>query len=156
MATTGTEPMARVDEIIDSYPGRDQDIMAVLNDIQEEFNYLPKEALLEVNTRLGVPLAQIYSIATFFNAFSLEPKGKYPISVCTGTACHVKGAPRILDAFKRELGIEMNETTEDGKFSLEEVRCLGCCGLAPVLTIGKELHGKVRVNQVKRLLKKYE
>jgi NADH-quinone oxidoreductase subunit E len=156
MATTQMEPLTKVEEIISRYPGRDQDIMAILNDIQDEFNYLPKEALLLVKERLKIPLAQIYSIATFFNAFSLVPKGKHPISVCTGTACHVKGAPRILDAFQRELGIGMGETTKDMKFSLDEVRCLGCCGLAPVLTIGKDLHGKVKMSQVKRLLKKYE
>jgi len=156
MATTAVDQLAKVGEIIARYPGRDQDVMAILNDIQDEFNYLSQEALLEVKEKLGLPLAQIYSIATFFNAFSLEPKGKYPIAICTGTACHVKGAPRILEAFQRELGITIGETTEDMQFSLEEVRCLGCCGLAPVLTIGKDLHGKVKVSQVKRLIRKYQ
>jgi NADH:ubiquinone oxidoreductase subunit E len=155
MATTDVDISTVVGEIIRKYPGRDQDLMAVLQDVQNEFSYLPKEALLKVRDEMGIPLGQIYSVATFYNAFSLEPKGKYPVCVCTGTACHVKGAPRLIEAFERELGISMGETTEDCMFSLEEVRCVGCCGLAPAITIGTDLHGKMKVAKVKKLVRKY-
>ena len=155
MATTDVEVADKVSEIISNYEGRDQDLIAILQDVQDEYNYLPREALQKISAGLSVPFSRVFSIATFYNAFSLEPKGKYPIAVCTGTACHVKGAPRIVDAFEREIGIKLGETSEDMLFSLEEVRCVGCCGLAPVITIDGELFGKVKVSQVKRLVKKY-
>jgi NADH-quinone oxidoreductase subunit E len=156
MATIDTSIGDKVAEIISSYPGRDQDLMGVLNDIQAQFSYLPEEALRDVSASFSVPLGRIFSVATFYNAFSLTPKGKTPITVCTGTACHVKGAPRIIDAFERELSIKCGETTPDMKFSLEEVRCLGCCGLAPVITIGADLLGGFAVSKVTKMLKKYD
>lgn len=155
MAATATQLPEVVGSILQKYPGRDQDLMAVLQDIQEQFNYLPKEALMIVRKEMKIPLGQIYSVATFYNAFSLEPKGEYPICICTGTACHVKGAPKIVEALENELKIRMGETTQDGKFSLEEVRCVGCCGLAPAITIGGELHGKIKVGRIKSLINKY-
>lgn len=155
MAETALHLPETVGAILQKYPGRDQDLMAVLQDIQEEYNYLPKEALNMVRKEMKIPMGQIYSVATFYNAFSLQPKGDYPICICTGTACHVKGAPKIIEALENELKISMGETTKDGKFSLEEVRCVGCCGLAPAITIGGELHGKVKVGRIKRLVKKY-
>ena len=155
MAATATQIPEVVGGILQKYPGRDQDLMAVLQDIQEEYNYLPKEALMMVRKEMKIPLGQIYSVATFYNAFSLEPKGQYPICICTGTACHVKGAPKIIEAIENELKIKMGETTGDGLFSLEEVRCVGCCGLAPAITIGGELHGKVKVGRIRRLLSNY-
>ncbi len=155
MTEEGIETRTIVDKIVSGYPGRDQDVIAIIQDIQDEFNHVPKEALLEVVEKMDIPLGQVYNIATFYNAFSLEPKGECPISVCTGTACHVKGASQIIEILKQELGIGVDETTEDGKFSLEEVRCLGCCGLAPVITIGNDVHGNIKVTQVKRLLKNY-
>jgi len=101
-------------------------------------------------------LSRTYSLATFYRAFSLKPRGKYPISVCTGTACHVQGAVKILEQIQRELGIKEGETTPDMKFSVGSVRCLGCCGLAPVVTIGKNLHGKVPLARVSKILSQYK
>jgi NADH-quinone oxidoreductase subunit E len=155
MATVEAPLADKVEEIINRYPGRDQDLMAVLQDIQKEYNHLPAEALKTVNKKMRIPLGQIYSVATFYNAFSIEPKGKHQVCVCTGTACHVKGAPKLIEAFERELGIGMGETTEDMEFSLEEVRCVGCCGLAPVVTIGDDLQGHLKVSRVSSLIKRY-
>lgn len=146
---------ATVAEIIGRYPGRDQDLIAVLQDIQEHYKYLPKEALKKVRDEMKIPLGRIYSVATFYNAFSLIPKGAYPVCVCTGTACHVKGAPRILETLEREVGVKLGQTSEDLMFSIEEVRCLGCCGLAPVITIGGDLYGQVKVQRIKGLVKRY-
>lgn len=109
-----------------------------------------------VNHHTGVSMANLYHIATFYKAFSLEPRGKHEIQVCTGTACHVKGAPRLIDAFERELGIKEGETTSDKLFSLDGVRCIGCCSLAPVITIGDDLYGDAKPSKVSKLLKKYE
>jgi len=127
-----------------------------MQDIQEEFRHISLETLEQINNTTKVPLAELYHIATFYKAFSLEPRGKYEIQVCMGTACHVKGASRVLDAFERELGIPDGSTTEDKLFSLDGVRCLGCCSLAPVITIGGELYGDVQPSQVPKLLKKYK
>ena len=155
MATIEAPLADKVGEIIDRYPGRDQDLMAVLQDIQKEYNHLPEEALKTVNKRMRIPLGQIYSVATFYNAFSIEPKGKHQVCVCTGTACHVKGAPKLIEAFERELGVGIGETTEDMEFSLEEVRCVGCCGLAPVVTVGDDLQGQLKISRVKSLIRRY-
>lgn len=130
-------------------------VIEMLQDVQDEYRHLPREALEVLNHQTGVPLADLYHIATFYKAFSLEPRGKYEIRVCTGTACHVKGAPRLIEAFERELGIVEGETTSDKLFSLEGVRCIGCCSMAPVITIGPDLYGEARPSQVPRLLKKY-
>lgn len=156
MATTDVDVSSKVDQIVSRYKGGDRDIISVLQDVQDEFNYIPKEALTQVSAKLQVPLSRAYALATFFTAFSLEPKGKHPIAVCMGTACHVRGAPRIMDQLERELGVKQGDTTPDGKFSLDEVHCLGCCGLAPVITVGDDLHGKLRLTQLKRILNKYE
>ena len=104
---------------------------------------------------LDVPLAEIYGIVTFYTQFSLNPKGEYPIGVCLGTACYVKGSGDILNKFKELLGIDVGECTEDGKFSLDATRCIGACGLAPVITIGDDVHGKLVVDDVEKILKKY-
>lgn len=147
---------SKVSDIISKYEGREGDVISVLQDVQEEFNHIPKDALKEVSERLQIPFSRAFALATFFTAFSLEPKGEHPISVCMGTACHVRGAPRILEQIERELNVKEGHTTEDGKFSLDEVHCLGCCGLAPVITIGDDLYGKIKISQLKRILKKYQ
>ncbi len=156
MATTDVDVESKVDEIISRYPGGKREIISILQDVQEEFNYIPKDVLIEVSSKLEMPLSRAYALATFYSAFSLEPRGDYPISVCLGTACHVRGAPRIVDQLERELGISKGHTTPDGKFSLDEVRCLGCCGLAPVITVGSDLYGKIKIGRVKSILKKYQ
>lgn len=154
MASTSVETQTRVGEIVSSYDCENHNIIAILHEIQDEYNYLPKEALEEVAARMNISFGQLYRTASFYSAFSLEPKGDCPIVVCTGTACYIQGSTQVVEVLQKELGIKMNETTEDGKFSLEEVRCLGCCGLAPVLTIDGEVHGNVKITQIKKLLKK--
>jgi len=145
-----------IDTILQRHPQHPSAIIQVLLDVQNELYYLPRDVLEHVSKQLNVPVSRSYHLATFYKAFSLKPKGKYPIAVCTGTACHVQGAPKILQQFSRELHIAEGETTSDKKFSIESVRCLGCCGLAPVVTVGKNLHGKVPVSKVTRILQQYK
>jgi NADH:ubiquinone oxidoreductase subunit E len=145
-----------VDTILHQHPRDPSAIIQVLLDVQNELYYLPRDVLQYVSAYLHVPLSRTYHLATFYKAFSLKPRGKFPISVCTGTACHVQGAVKILDQIQRELNIKEGETTPDNKFSVECVRCLGCCGLAPVVTVGKNLHGKVPLAKVTKILKQYQ
>lgn len=148
--------MAKVREIIERHGCAQENIIAMLLDCQEEFYHIPREVIEEIATRVGIPRAKVLGIATFFRAFSLKPVGKHPIHVCMGTACHVKGAPRLLDAFLRELGVQRTqEVTPDNLFSVDTVNCLGCCGLAPVVTVGRDVHGKLKQSDVARLIKKY-
>jgi NADH-quinone oxidoreductase subunit E len=144
-----------VETILRRHPQDPSSIIQVMLDIQNELYYLPRDVLERVSEHLHVPLSRTYNLATFYKAFSLKPKGKYPIAVCTGTACHVQGSVKILEQIQRELGIHEGETTADKKFSVESVRCLGCCGLAPVVTIGNNLHGKVPLAKVSKILKQY-
>jgi NADH-quinone oxidoreductase subunit E len=144
-----------IETILQRHPQDPSSIIQVMLDIQNELYYLPRDVLDHISEQLHVPLSRTYNLATFYKAFSLKPKGKFPIAVCTGTACHVQGAVRILDQIQRELGIREGETTADKKFSVESVRCLGCCGLAPVVTVGKNLHGKVPPAKVTKILKQY-
>jgi len=132
-----------VSEILERYPADRMSSLAVLEDIQAAYKYLPREALEEVAERLGMHLGEVYQIATFFRAFSLEPKGDRMIKVCLGTACHIAGGPRILDQLERDLGIKAGETTPDGKFSLEAVRCVGACALSPLVLVDEEPHSKM-------------
>jgi NADH-quinone oxidoreductase subunit E len=145
----------KVSEIVGKYQADQSSLIAILQDIQEECSYLPRETLLQVSKEMNVPLSRVLSLATFFRAFSLKPKGKHPIHVCLGTACHVRGAQLILEKLERELGIKSGETSEDLHFSLDAVRCLGCCGLAPVVQVGEEVHGKITPAKVAGLIKKY-
>ena len=145
-----------LEAILQRHPQDPSSIIQVMLDVQNELYYLPRDVLELISDRLHVPLSRTYGLATFYKAFSLKPKGKFPIAVCTGTACHVQGSLRILDQIQRELKIGEGETTADRKFSVESVRCLGCCGLAPVVTIGKTLHGKVPASKVPKILKQYQ
>ena len=145
-----------LESILQRHPQDPSSIIQVMLDVQNELYYLPRDVLELISDRLHVPLSRTYGLATFYKAFSLKPKGKFPIAVCTGTACHVQGSLRILDQIQRELKIGEGETTPDRKFSVESVRCLGCCGLAPVVTIGKTLHGKVPASKVPKILKQYQ
>jgi NADH-quinone oxidoreductase subunit E len=142
----------RVGQIIDGYGADRTATLAILQDIQIEYNYLPREALTETATRLGAPLSEIYRIATFFKAFSLEPKGEHIIKVCLGTNCHVGGGPRILEQMEKDLGIRVGGTTPDGKFSLEAVRCVGACAQGPVVLVDEEPHGKMSPIKASELL----
>lgn len=147
--------IAKVEEIIERHQRKREHLIAMLLDCQETYTYLPREALETISARVGTPVAQVLGIATFFRAFSLKPLGRYPIQVCLGTACHVQGGPRLLDALLRELKVGKSETTEDLLFSVSTVNCLGCCGLAPVITIGPDVHGKLKQAAVPRLIKRY-
>ena len=146
----------RIDQIIDEHQGEASSLIQVLLEIQTENQWLPKEALQTVSERLGVPLARIQHIATFYKAFSLVPKGRHQIHVCLGTACHVRGAPRVLDTLQDLTGIKAGETDMDLKFSLETVNCLGCCALGPVIEIDGKTHGKVSTAKTEDVLKDYE
>ena len=142
----------RVDAIVNSYQKRKDSLVSILQDIQAEYKYLPEPALKRVAELMGLPLIQVYGVSTFFKAFSLEPRGKHTCTVCMGTACHVRGAPRVLEAMKGELGIEAGQTTEDRKFTLETVNCLGTCPLAPVVVADSKYHGNTTPARVKRIL----
>jgi len=128
-------------------------LMSVLHKAQDLFGYISKEAMEEISHYLNIPSSHIWGTATFYHYFSLKPRGKYIISVCMGTACYVKGAERILNEVKEELGIEMNETTEDRMFTLEEKACLGCCGLAPVMMINGKVYGELTTEKTGKILK---
>lgn len=128
----------------------------MLQDIQKEKGYLPREALNIVAEEVDVPLSRLYSLATFYKAFSLVPRGRHIVHVCTGTACHVRGAVKLLDKLEQTLEVKNGETTPDGRFTLEEVRCVGCCGLAPVIVIDEEFHGKLTQKDIGKVLDKYE
>jgi NADH:ubiquinone oxidoreductase subunit E len=152
-ATTTIE--AKTKEIIKKYNRDKSSLIAVLQDIQEQYDYLPKDALATVNCEMEIPASRIYEVATFYNSFSLNPRGRYLIEVCAGTACHVQGAFNLMDRFKRDLAIECGETTKDNMFTLEEVRCLGCCSLAPVVRIGGEIHPYLTQDKIPKILGNY-
>ena len=143
----------KIDVFIDRYGDDKGVLIQVLQDIQAEYRYLPREALEYLSEKLNIPLSHTYNAATFYNAFSLEPKGRRHISVCTGTACHVRGASAILDKFQRELGIKSGQTTGDMEFSLDQVACLGACALGPIVTVDEEYHGQMELRKVDRILK---
>lgn len=130
-------------------------LIPVLHEAQEIFGYLPASVQKAIADGLNVPLAEVYGVVTFYARFSLKPKGKYKIQVCLGTACYVKGASQILDKFKEKLGINLGDCTEDGLFSLEECRCVGACGLAPVAMINDEVYGQLAPEKVEGILRKY-
>ncbi len=147
---------AKVDEIIDRYPAQQGVLIQLLLDMQSEFNWIPKEAILSINERLRVPLSQIYRVASFYKAISLTPRGKHVVSVCLGTACHVRGGPRIMDKVEESLKIKAGETTQDMKFTLERVNCLGCCAIGPVVVVDRDYYEKVAPAKVKEVLKSYD
>jgi NADH-quinone oxidoreductase subunit E len=152
---TAKQLKQKVGAILDSYQRDKGMLVSILQDIQAEYNYLPEEVLVEVSQALGAPLSQVYSVATFFKAFSLEPRGRYLINVCLGTACHVRGAVKVLEAIERELDIKAGGTTKDLKFTLETVNCVGCCALGPVVIIDGEYYGQMKTDKVKVLLENY-
>jgi NADH-quinone oxidoreductase subunit E len=147
---------AKVWEIAQRYDRSKENLIAILLECQEEFHHLPREVIEAVSKAVDVPVTRVLGIGTFFRVFSLEPVGKYPVHVCMGTACHVQGAPKILEALERELGVKRGHTTKDLQFTLDTVNCIGCCGLAPVITVGQDVHGKLQQTQLKRILKRYE
>jgi len=144
---------AKVDEIVDHWKHDESYLIEMLQDVQEHFRYIPQHAAHRISDQLDVPMNRIFHITTFYKGFTLEPRGKYPVCVCTGTACHVKGGTRILDNIMRDLGVaKEGEATQDMLYSVESVRCLGCCGLAPVVTVGGEVFGDTSSVKVSKIL----
>jgi NADH-quinone oxidoreductase subunit E len=147
--------MDRIDKIINKYSDEQGVLIQLLLDVQRELNWIPKEAIMRINQRLKIPVSEIYRVASFYTALSLKPRGKHLVRVCAGTACYVRGGPRILDSVERSLSIKPGETTGDNKFSLETVNCLGCCALGPVVEIDGQYHGKLSPANIGQLLSKY-
>jgi len=146
----------KIKSILARYDGDAGMLVAILQDVQAEYNYLPKEALVLVGEGLDVPLSQVYSVASFFKAFSLKPRGRHLINVCLGTACHVRGAGKVLDEVQRELNIKSGETTEDLRYTLETVNCVGACALGPIVVIDGAYSGQMTAGKVKPLLESYK
>ena len=155
METEVKQVKEKVGQVLNNYQHDKGMLVSVLQDVQAEYNYLPKEALIQVSQGLNIPLSQVYSVTTFFKAFSLKPRGRHLINVCLGTACHVRGAVRILEKIERELGISSSETTQDLRFTLETVNCVGACALGPMVIIDEEYHGEITTDKVNSVLKKY-
>jgi NADH-quinone oxidoreductase subunit E len=147
---------SKVEAIIKKYEGDKGQLVSMLQDIQTEYHYLPKEALDEVISLLGVPASQVYSVATFFKAFSLTPRGRHLIKVCLGTACHVRGAAKVVEKMELDLAVKRTETTPDMRYTLETVNCVGCCALGPMVMIDEKYHGQISSDKVSPLLAKYE
>ena len=145
--------ISEINDIINKEALGDGSLITALEEIQERYRYLPPEAIILASERLGVPLSQAYSVATFYNAFSLEPKGKHCLHVCMGTACHVRGSPQVLDRLEAKLGVKAGETTRDHLFTIETVNCLGACALGPIVVTNGEYSGQMTTQKVDQLLK---
>jgi NADH-quinone oxidoreductase subunit E len=143
-----------IKSIVEKYNSDKGFLVPVLQDVQKELNYLPREALDYVSQFLNVSIAQVYEVATFYTTFSLEPRGKYQLALCQGTACHVRGVPQITDHIERTLDMNAGDTTEDLKYTFETVNCVGACALGPVLVVNGEYHGKMTITKTDKLLKK--
>lgn len=142
-------------DLLKNYSQDKSNLIQILNEVQEKYGYIPKQSQIEISNYLSIPMAEIYGVITFYSRFTLEPKGKYNISVCLGTACFVKGSQALLDRLKERLKIEEGQTTPDGKFSIDATRCVGACGLAPVFTINNEVYGKATVKKLDEVLDEY-
>jgi len=145
----------RVNAFIRKHQNQKKALIAILQDVQAEYNYLPQEALRQVARSVGIPLIDVVGVATFFRAFSLKPRGRHVVTVCSGTACHVRGGPKILEEFERQLGVGAGETTADKKFTLETVACLGCCAIGPVVVVDGDFHAQTSVRKVSSIIKQY-
>lgn len=148
----GNDP--KMEEILNKYSKDKSNLIQILNEVQEYYGYIPEKAQLAISEYLSMPMAEIYGVVTFYSRFTLKPKGKYHIAVCLGTACFVKGSEQVLERAKEKLGIDVGETTADGKFSLEATRCIGACGLAPVFTVNEEVYGKATVKMMDEVIDK--
>ena len=140
---------------IEEWKGKPGNLIMVLHKVQQTYGYIPREIAIEISSLLDVPLAKIYGVVTFYNFFKLQKAGKYIIQVCLGTACYLRGGDDLMKEFERQLGVGVNATTPDGLFSVEAVRCLGCCGLAPVVVVNGEVHGKLATKDVAGIIEKY-
>ena len=146
---------AELKAFIEEWKEKPGNLIMVLHQVQQTYGYIPREVAIEVSELLSVPLAKIYGVVTFYNFFKLQKAGKYIIQVCLGTACYLRGGDDLMKTLERELGIGVNGTTPDGLFSVEAVRCLGCCGLAPVVVVNGEVHGKLATKDVAGIIEKY-
>jgi len=155
IASTG-DLAAVVDRVAHVYEGARGSLIPILQDVQAEIGYLPPEVMERIAERAGVPASQVFGVASFYSQFRLEPVGKHIIRVCHGTACHVQGARAITEAILNELDVEEGGTTEDGKFTVEPVACLGCCSLAPVIMIGEDAFGRLTPDEARRIVREYD
>jgi len=144
--------LSKTDRILEGYPREETSLIQVLQDVQRAYNYLPCDVLVKVAETLDLPLAKVFSVSTFYKAFALKPQGETIVKVCMGTACHIRGAQQLVDEVKRKLGIEPDETTEDMKFTLKTVNCVGACAMAPVLIVGEKYHGGAKPARMKTYL----
>ncbi len=149
------EQVARIKEICFSFNNNPGELINILHKTQGTFGYLPAEVQEVIADELNIPVAKVFGVVTFYSYFTMKPKGKHPISICTGTACYVRGAEKVLDELKKKLNIEVGETTADGKFSISCLRCVGACGLAPVVMIGDKTYGRVSPDGVEDILNEY-
>jgi len=156
MSYSVTIDWQEINSIIDKYGSNREALLMIMQDISELYNYLPQEVIPLLVERLGVRESLVYSVATFYNTISLEPRGKYIINVCTGTACHVRGADKIMDALQEKLHIEAGKTTDDLLFTLQAVRCIGCCASGPVITVNKDIHGGLDRASVGKIIEQYK
>lgn len=150
-----SEQDERLRRVIEKYKDAEGALIPVLHEAQEIYGYLPKEVQQRISEGLDIPMSEIYGVVTFYTQFSIYPKGQYQVAVCLGTACYVKGSGDIIDKIKQKLGIDVGQCTDDGKFSLDATRCIGACGLAPVLTVNDEVYGRLTVDDVDEILAKY-
>lgn len=155
MAKLSDSAVAQINEICARYVDEKTPLMMILSDIQKEYGYIPLEVQEIVSEKTGISVAEIYGVVTFYSFFSLKPKGKYIVGCCLGTACYVKGAQQIIDKFSEILGIAPGETTEDGLFTLDALRCIGACGIAPAVSINGEVRGKLSVSDVPGIIEDY-
>ena len=146
----------QMQKILQKYEKDKSNLIQILNETQEYYGYIPKSAQTEISEYLNMPMAEIYGVITFYSRFTLKPKGKYNVAVCLGTACFVKGSEKVLDRLKEKLGIDVGETTPDGKFSIEATRCIGACGLAPVFTVNDEVYGKATPEMIDKIIDEYK
>ena len=144
-----------ISAFIEEWKSKPGNLILVLHQVQQTYGYIPRNIAIEISERLSVPLAKIYGVVTFYNFFKLEKAGKYKIQVCLGTACYIRGGDDLLKALEKELGIGLNSTTPDGLFSIEAVRCLGCCGLAPVIVVNGNVHGRLTAKDVPAIIEQY-
>ncbi len=145
----------KIDSICESFGNQEGELINVLHKSQETFGYLPAEVQEVISEKMEIPAAKVYGVVTFYSFFSMIPKGEFPVSICTGTACYVRGAETVLNEFKKQLEIEVGETSTDGKFSLSCLRCVGACGLAPVVLVGDKTYGRVAPDDVKEIISEY-
>lgn len=156
MSVLDKEKLNKLEGYIDGLNEKGGNLINILNEAQDLFGYLPQELQLFISRKLGIPAAKVYGVVTFYSQFSMEPRGKHVISICMGTACFVKGADKILDEFRKQLDIKKGHTTEDGAFTINSLRCVGACGLAPVVMVDDKIYGRVKLEEVESIISEYK